>query len=133
VYCLQLGTQYDADGNSKKQKFHDEARAMAGQKLPDATLDTQGTVWKHGQAVKHWMIAASSGDYDAMHSLLGAFKGGFVSRDIDSTLTAYNNSCAEMRSEARDKYISHEWLRQLGVASKDTTLAAFKFLCQDEE
>jgi hypothetical protein len=56
------------------------------------------------------MIAASSGDYDAMHSLLGAFKGG-----------------------ARDKYISHEWLRPLGAVSKDSTFAAFKFLCQDEE
>jgi hypothetical protein len=30
----------------------------------------------------------------------------FVSREsIDSTLAAYNNSCAEMRSEARDSYI----------------------------
>ena len=86
--------------------------------------------------MKHWMIAASSGDYDAMHSLLGAFKGGFVSRDkIESTLRAFNSSCAcaERRNAARDKYISHEWLRQLGVASKDTTLAAFKFLCQVEE
>jgi hypothetical protein len=42
------------------------------------------------------MIAASSGDYDAMHSLLGAFIGGFVSRDeIESTLTAFNNSCVK--------------------------------------
>ena len=29
-----------------------------------------------------------------------------ISRDaIDSSLTAYNTSCAEMRSEARDAYI----------------------------
>ena len=28
-----------------------------------------------------------------------------VRESIDSTLTAYNNSCAEMRSEARDAYI----------------------------
>jgi hypothetical protein len=34
------------------------------------------------------------------------FEKGFVNRDtIDSTLTAYNNSCAEMRSEARDAYM----------------------------
>ena len=52
------------------------------------------------RAVKHWKIAASAGDYDAMHSLLW-----FSRYAINSTLTAYNNSCAEMRSEARDAYI----------------------------
>ncbi len=58
------------------------------------------------RAVKHWMISASAGHYDAMDNLLIAFNQGLVSRnDIDSTLTAYNNSCAEMRSEARDAFI----------------------------
>ena len=59
------------------------------------------------QALKHLRIAASAGCYNAMHSLLGAFKGGVVSSRalIDSTLTAYNNSCAEMRSDARDASI----------------------------
>ena len=33
----------------------------------------------------------------------------FVSREsINSTLAAYNNSCVEMRSEARDAYIQVE-------------------------
>jgi hypothetical protein len=42
-----------------------------------------------------------------MNNMLVAFKRGHVSRDaIDSTLAAYNNSCAEMRSEARDSYIN---------------------------
>ena len=60
-----------------------------------------------GQAVKHWMIAASAGHYGAMKNLLIAFNQGVSSRaQIDSTLEAYNNSCAEVRSEARDKYIS---------------------------
>jgi predicted negative regulator of RcsB-dependent stress response len=41
-----------------------------------------------------------------MYNVLIAFNQGLVSRnDIDSTLTAYNNSCAEMRSEARDAFI----------------------------
>jgi hypothetical protein len=58
------------------------------------------------QAVKHWVIAASAGEYDAMHNLTKNFEQGWVSRDtIDSTLTAYNSSCAEMRSEARDAVI----------------------------
>jgi hypothetical protein len=38
--------------------------------------------------------------------LTALYKKGYVSREsIDSTLIAYNNSCAEMRSEARDAYI----------------------------
>jgi hypothetical protein len=50
--------------------------------------------------------AASAGQYDAMHHLRIWFGKGFVSREsIDSTLTAYNNSCAEMRGKARDDYI----------------------------
>jgi hypothetical protein len=58
------------------------------------------------QAVKHWTIAASAGDYDAMHTLRESFEEGYVSREsMDSTLTVYNSSCAEMRSEARDSSI----------------------------
>jgi hypothetical protein len=41
-----------------------------------------------------------------MHHLRTGFEGGFVSREsIDSTLVAYNASCAEMRSKARDAYL----------------------------
>jgi hypothetical protein len=56
------------------------------------------------RAVKHWTIAASAGDsYICHESIKTFFEEGFVSREsIDSTLIAYNNSCAKMRSEARD-------------------------------
>jgi hypothetical protein len=38
--------------------------------------------------------------------LITCLERDFVSRaDLESTLTAYNNSCAEMRSEARDNFI----------------------------
>ena len=44
--------------------------------------------------------------YNAMHNLLVALKKGMVGTDaIDATLTAYNTSCGEMRSEARDAFI----------------------------
>jgi len=67
------------------------------------------------RAVKHWMIAASAGDYKAMHNLLIAFNHGSISRSaIDSTLTAYNDSCAEMRSDARDTAI-HVYIASIGV------------------
>jgi hypothetical protein len=52
------------------------------------------------------MIAASAGEYKAMKAVLRCFEEGICSRDqIDSTLIAYNDSCAEMRSEARDSFI----------------------------
>jgi hypothetical protein len=61
------------------------------------------------RAIKHLTIAASAGEYNVMHELRKRFEKGLVSREsIDSTLTAYNNSCAEMRSEARDAYIQSE-------------------------
>lgn len=66
--------------------------------LQDATLDHEsGNV---EQAVKHWRIAASAGHYIAMCNLQLLFEQGLVNRDtMNSTLTAYNNSCVEMRSE----------------------------------
>lgn len=64
------------------------------------------TLGKEERAVKHCATAASAGDSDAMHNFLRAFNYGVVSKEsIDSTLTAYNNACAEMRSEARDAAI----------------------------
>ena len=58
------------------------------------------------QAMKHWTIGASAGDYKAMHQLRTFFEQGALSREsIDAILAAYNNSCAEMRSEARDACI----------------------------
>ena len=99
-----LGVEYREGGDSKKSKFHYEAAAMAGDEQARLNLGTmEAQSGNMGQAVKHWTIAASAGEYNAMHALLGAFEKGYVKREaIISTLTAYNNSCVEMRSEARD-------------------------------
>jgi TPR repeat protein len=110
-YCkahFELGNHYDAEGNSKKERFHYEAAAMAGHEAARCNLGSiEGNSGNIKQAIRHFMIAASAGHYIAMNNLIIAFKQGLVSRNaMDSTLTAYNNSCAEMRSEARDKYIS---------------------------
>jgi len=35
---------------------------------------------------------------------------GIGTESIDSTLMAYNNTCADMRSEARDAFIRIEYL-----------------------
>jgi hypothetical protein len=84
-----------------------EAAAIAGHEVARNNLgimeDMSGN---REQAVKHWMIAASAGCYRATHELVTNFGLGRISRElIDSTLAAYNNSCVEMRSEARDAYI----------------------------
>ena len=99
-----LGNEYREGGESKKKKFHYEAAAMAGDEVARLKLGgMEAQSGNMGRAVKHWMIAASAGEYNAMHNLLIAFNQGLTSRDtMDSTLAAYNNYCAEMRSEARD-------------------------------
>jgi tetratricopeptide (TPR) repeat protein len=102
-----LAGVYRQEGNLKKAKFHFEAAAMAGHEVARYNIgNREAQSGNMERAVKHWTIAASAGDYDAMHNLQLEFVKGLVSREsIDSTLEAYNNSCAEMRSEARDAYI----------------------------
>ena len=102
-----LGTEYDEWGDSKKAKFHYEAAAMAGHEQARYNLGYMEYNSRNIQrAIKHWIIGASAGDYDAMHALLAVLKQGLVSRDaIDSTLAAYNNSSVEIRSESRDAFI----------------------------
>jgi TPR repeat protein len=99
-----LGNIYDLGGDLKKAKFHFEAAAMAGHEIARYNLGLlEAQSGNMEQAVKHWTIAASAGNFTPMHNLLLAFKRGFVSREsIDSTLIAYNNACAEMRSDTRD-------------------------------
>jgi TPR repeat protein len=98
---------YHEGGNMKKAKFHFEAAAMAGHEM--ARYNLGAIEYNSGnveQAIKHWKIAASAGCYRAMHELRSFFEKGKVSREsIDSTLSAYNKSCAEFRSEARDACI----------------------------
>jgi hypothetical protein len=104
---FHLGCTYGEGGDLKKAKVHYEAAAMAGHELARNNLGImEAQSGNMERAVKHWIIAASAGYYKAMHNLLIAFNKGLVSRDtMDSTLTAYNNACAEMRSEPRDAYI----------------------------
>jgi TPR repeat protein len=97
-------------GDLKKAQFHYEAAAMAGNEA--ARFNLANMEYKSGnvgRAVKHWIIAASGGHCRAMHNSIVHFNQGLVSREsIDSTLIAYNTSCAEMRSEARDAWIKME-------------------------
>jgi TPR repeat protein len=102
-----LGVIYEGAGNLKKAKFHVEAAAMAGDEVARCNLGiVEGNSGNMERAIKHLRIAASGGEYRAMHYLRNAFENGHASKEsIDTALAAYNNSCAEMRSEARDAYI----------------------------
>ena len=104
-----LGILYDKGGDLKKAKFHWEAAAMAGHEVARFNLacseNDSGNVER---AVKHCIIAASAGYYKAMNTLNGVV--GIGTESIDSTLMAYNNTCADMRSEARDAFIRIEYL-----------------------
>jgi TPR repeat protein len=102
-----LADVFFEEGNMKKAKLYYEAAAMAGYEVARHNLGNME--YNYGnieRAVKHWTIAASAGHFIAMHELRILFDQGVVSREsIDSTLAAYNNSCAEFRSEARDACI----------------------------
>ena len=104
----ELGIHFHEGGRDmKKAKFHYEAAAMAGHEIARYNLGCiDFSSGNNSRGLEHCRIAASAGSHLAMHSFLVTFNQGMVSRDaIDSTLIAYNNSCTEMRSEARDAYI----------------------------
>ena len=102
-----LGLVFKQQGDMKKARFHYEVAAMAGHETARNNLgcleNDSGNIVR---ALKHWLIAASAGCFRAMDALITCFEEGYVSREsIDSTLKTYNNSCAEMRSKARDASI----------------------------
>jgi TPR repeat protein len=98
---------YHEGGDVKKAKFHLEIAAMAGDEEARYNLGCMEAQFRNiERALKHLTIAASAGHYTAMHNLLIALKKHDISREsINSTLAAYNNSCAEVRSKARDACI----------------------------
>jgi TPR repeat protein len=93
-----LADIYREEGDLKKAKFHLEAAAMAGHEAARCNLGAmEFNSGNLERAIKHWTIAASAGNYGAR----ALFEDGVVSPElIDSTLTAFNSSCAEFRSEA---------------------------------
>jgi TPR repeat protein len=90
----------------KNAKFHYEAAAISGHEESRYNLGImEAYSGNMERAIKHWKISASAGHYYAMNELRILFERGSVNREtIDSTLAAYNNSCVQMRSEARDAY-----------------------------
>jgi TPR repeat protein len=73
----------------KKAKFHYEAAALAGQEGARFNIGMFLVYIDSGnmeRAVKHWIIAASSGNHHAMDALRTYLERGLVCREsIDST------------------------------------------------
>ena len=94
---------------TKKAKFDLEAAAMAGHEGARNDIGHLEFLQFNNtdRAIKHWIIAASAGSYLAMNAMRSCFENGIdIDREsLNSTLAAYNTSCGEMRSEARDAYI----------------------------
>jgi len=83
--------------------------ADLGNRKAHHNLAIEGNSGSRKQVWRHFKIAASAGSYHVMNAMQKLFDRGVVSIElIDSTLQAYNNSCAEMRSEARDDCIRFE-------------------------
>ena len=102
-----LAVVYKQMGDLKKAKFHNEAAAMAGNEVARYNLGLmEANSGNIERAINHYKIAASAGYCRAMDELITCFKQRDVGRkSIGSTLNAYNKSCVEMRSKARDAFI----------------------------
>jgi hypothetical protein len=136
AHCA-LGVHYYKGGDLKKAKFHYETAAMAGHEVARTNIGVmESQSGNLERAIQHWMIAASSGHFPSMHLLILFFQQDSISQEsINSTLTAYNHSCAEMRSEARDAYINmHQVLCQLqgvgAVGGRPSPTAVYKSLIE---
>jgi TPR repeat protein len=107
---INLSDEYCDLRDMKKAKFHLEAAAMAGHEGARSNIGHLEFLQFNNtdQAIKHWIIAASTGDWGLQgHAMLAnCIQSRFDCRAIiDATLTAYNTSCAGMRSDSRDATI----------------------------
>jgi TPR repeat protein len=79
-----LGNESHEGGDLKKAKFHFEISAMAGHEVARCNLGNMEfelvfELVKIERCLKHFSIAASTGDYNAMHNLQKSFEQGLVS------------------------------------------------------
>ena len=99
-YYQGKGVQKDV----KKAIHHEELAAMAGHESARYNLGVgEYNSGNFERAIKHWTISASAGHGESMASIQELFERGHVNSDLyELTLKAYNDSCAEMRSKARE-------------------------------
>jgi TPR repeat protein len=100
AYLQGLGVEIDR----KKATHHFEIAASLGHEKARYNLGwIEFESDRVDRAIKHWIISASSGHSGSMPDIQRAFKRGLIQTDVyEQTLKAYDVSCAEMRSKARD-------------------------------
>ena len=88
----------------KKAIHHFELAAMAGHETARYYLGVNEYISGNlERAIKHWMISASAGHSKSMTSIQELIEMGHVQSDVyENMLKAHNDSCAEMRSKARE-------------------------------
>ena len=101
--CLyQLG--HGAEKNRGKYIHHLEEAAISGH--PSARYGLGCLEWENdniARAVKHWIIAATQGDDDAIKMLMTAFKEGDLSKeDLAATLRAHKAAVDATKSPQRE-------------------------------
>ena len=101
MYYSGEGVQQDFG----KAIHHFEEAAIGGHSiaryaLGDYEKDHNGSIER---AVKHWIIAATQGEDDAIKTLLGEFREGHVSKDVlAATLRAHKAAVDETKSAQRE-------------------------------
>ena len=107
---FNLGNSF-ADGmgveiDNKKAKHYHELAAMKGDVIARYNLGViEGQAGNHERAIKHFMLAARSGEKESLDSVKQFFMAGLVTKhEYGNTLRAYQTRVDEMKSEARDEF-----------------------------
>ena len=105
----KLGNSYyhgsGVEIDKKKAKYYLELAAIKGSVIARHNLGcVEGNAGNHRRAMKHFMLAAKAGDKKSLEEVKRGFTKGYVMKDeYESTLRAYHECQAEMKSETRDK------------------------------
>lgn len=106
---FNLGNSF-ADGmgveiDNKKSKHYHELAAMKGDVIARYNLGViEGQAGNHQRAIKHFMLAARSGEKESLDSVKQFFMAGLVTKhEYGNTLRAYQTRVDEMKSKARDE------------------------------
>ena len=105
---FRVGLAYDeGEGVEKdmtKAVYHYKLAAIGGhEKARDHLGVIEATMGNMDRAMKHFMIAARSGNEESLKAVGAGYKKHVTKDEYAMTLRAYQHSCDEMKSEKRMK------------------------------
>lgn len=101
---VYMGQGLDMD--RKKSLHHSEEAAIRGHPIARYNLECEEMManGRYERAVKHWIIAASLGEDDALENLKLAYQDGFISKDdLAAAIRAHQVTNDDMKSPQRDE------------------------------